>query len=155
MDLDDNGLEVLSRAECLRLLGSETVGRLALCTQALPAVFPVNFVMLDDQVVIRTAPRSSLARATRNAVIAFEADRIDSSTGIGWSVMVQGFAREVFDAHDLAVVEALPSLARWLDPVDSVHMEISTDVISGRRVAPLNVGPPQPKQASRSLSNPV
>jgi hypothetical protein len=152
--IDDNGLEVLSRAECLRLLRSGTVGRLALCTQALPAVFPVNYVMLDERLVIRTAPRSNLAHASRDAVVAFETDRIDSSTGAGWSVMVQGFAREVLDPRDLAIVEATPSLARWLDPLQSVHMEISTELISGRRVAAEETVPRQAKQAATSRSNP-
>jgi hypothetical protein len=36
-----------------------------------------------------------MAAATRDAVSAFEVDEFDHGMDAGWSVMVQGFAREV------------------------------------------------------------
>jgi hypothetical protein len=43
MEIDRNGLEVLSRHECLRLLGTATLGRIGVTSDALPTVLPVNF----------------------------------------------------------------------------------------------------------------
>ena len=90
MELDRNGLEVLSRAECLDLLGRVSIGRVGCSTGALPTVLPVNFVVDGESVVIRTAPGSKLDAATRHAVVAFEADDIDPVYHSGWSVLATG-----------------------------------------------------------------
>jgi nitroimidazol reductase NimA-like FMN-containing flavoprotein (pyridoxamine 5'-phosphate oxidase superfamily) len=135
MEIDSTGLEVLGAAECVRLLQTQNFGRIAVSAGALPVVLPVNFVVLNDQIVIRTRRGTTLAAATRNSVVAFEVDEFDPETGAGWSVMVQGIAREVLDAPELAAAVAAP-LARWLDPLDSRHVSISIDVVSGRRVSP-------------------
>ena len=134
MKLDVSGLEVLETADCIELLGTQTLGRIALSSGALPLILPVNYVLVDDRIVIRTRRGTNLARATNNAVVAFEVDQIDVASGIGWSVVVQGFARELADPPVLAAVRAEP-LARWLDPETSVHVEISLDIIAGRRLS--------------------
>jgi uncharacterized protein len=43
MEVDRNGLEVLGRDACLRLLASATLGRVGVSSGALPSVVPVNF----------------------------------------------------------------------------------------------------------------
>ena len=149
MEVDGNGLEIIDSAECLRLLATQTLGRIALSTGALPVVFPVNFAVIDDRIVIRTAHGTSLARSARDSVVAFEVDEIDVSSGDGWSVMVQGFAREVFGRPELALARSAP-LARWLEPTESMHVEISIDVISGRRVS---LPTSQAKQADVKAAN--
>ena len=92
VELDRNGLEVLEREECIALLGSVTVGRIAITSNALPVVLPVNFVLLDDRIVIRTSRGTKLDAATRNTVVAFEVDEIDMVEQTGWSVLVTGVA---------------------------------------------------------------
>ncbi len=42
MHVDRNGLEVLEREECLRLLAGATIGRLGITIGTLPVVLPVN-----------------------------------------------------------------------------------------------------------------
>jgi nitroimidazol reductase NimA-like FMN-containing flavoprotein (pyridoxamine 5'-phosphate oxidase superfamily) len=133
---DSNGLEVLDHAECLRLLASASLGRIGLSSGALPVVLPVNFTVIDDQIVVRTRRGTRLSTATRNAIVAFEVDELDPETGAGWSVMVQGLAREVSDVIDLASPRHA-ALARWIDPHDARDVAISIDVVSGRRVPPL------------------
>ena len=134
MEIDSTGLEVLSGAECMRLLRTQTFGRIAVSANALPVVLPVNFLVLGDQIVIRTRRGTTLAAATRNAIVAFEVDQFDEETGAGWSVLVQGIAREVLDPLNLAEANAAP-LARWMDPLGSRHVSISIDLMSGRRVS--------------------
>lgn len=134
MALDRNGLEILSREECLRLLATVPVGRVAVSVGALPAILPVNFVVLDGDVVFRTAPGSKLDAAVRNAVVAFEADAVDAVYHTGWSVLVVGVAEEVTDPESLRAVDALP-LEPWaLDGLADHVVRIRTQTISGRRL---------------------
>ena len=52
-----------------------------------PAAFPVNFALLDDDIVFRTAPGTKLSAALEGAVVGFEVDRIDPVFESGWSVL--------------------------------------------------------------------
>lgn len=133
MEIDRNGLEVLDRDECLALLSTSTLGRLGVSSGALPTVLPVNFRLVDDQIVIRTGTGTKLDAATRNAVVAFEADELDPVEHTGWSVVVTGVAREVVAADELATLARLP-LARWAPLGDNRVIAIDTEVISGRRI---------------------
>lgn len=91
----------LDRGECLRLLDTAVVGRVVFTEGALPAIRPVNFLLDGDEIVFRTATNSTLATATRHAVVAFEVDDTDADTDIGWSVVVVGQAYEITDADRL------------------------------------------------------
>ncbi len=144
MELDRNGLEVLSRAECLDLLGRVSIGRVGCSTGALPTVLPVNFVVDGESVVIRTAPGSKLDAATRHAVVAFEADDIDPVYHSGWSVLATGMARAITDPDELERVRRLP-LAPWgASSSDAAYVRIGAELLSGRRLgvraAPLRPG---------------
>ena len=133
MELDRNGLEVLDRDECMRLLATTTLGRIGVQSGALPTVLPVNFAVHDDVIVIRTSSGTKLDAATRNTVVAFEADRIDSVYHSGWSVSVTGVAREVVDPEELARMGRLP-LAHWAPGHADRFVAISTEMVSGRRI---------------------
>lgn len=112
MEIDDNGLEVLDEATCRRLLASTTIGRIGLCSAALPTVLPVSFVLTDEGIVFRTGRGAKLEAATHGAVLAFEVDEIDAFSHAGWSVVVTGVARQVTDPDELVQVRSLP-LAHW------------------------------------------
>src|SRR5690348_15001388 len=111
-DLDRNGLEVLDRDECLRLLTTATLGRIGISSGALPVILPVNFRLVGDAIVFRTAPGTKLDAATRGAVVAFEVDDMDPIEHTGWSVMVTGVARPVTEPAALAAVRP-ERVARW------------------------------------------
>lgn len=133
MDVDRNGLEVLSRAECLDLLAGASFGRIALTSQALPLVLPVNYRFDGRSIVIRTNPGTKLDAATRHTVVAFEVDDIDPVYHCGWSVVVQGLARSVDDAGEIERLRRLP-LATWTPAGTDRYVLISTDIVSGRRI---------------------
>jgi uncharacterized protein len=135
MEVDRNGLEILDRDECLRLLDHATLGRVGVTTQSLPSVLPVNFRLAGDRIVFRTGTGTKLAAATRNAVVAFEVDDIDSVQHTGWSVMVTGVARPVVDPEDLARLNGL-GIARWAAGGDGHVVEVSLEIVSGRRIPP-------------------
>lgn len=134
VEFDRNGLEVLDRDQCLRLLGTVPVGRVGITSGALPVVLPVNFVLHDGEIVIRTVRGSKYDAAIQNTVVAFEADSFDPVAHTGWSVVVTGLSRELVDGErDRAM--RLP-LRRWaeIDPVRDRFVAIACDVVSGRRV---------------------
>src|SRR6266700_892349 len=94
-------LQSITRGESLRLLGEVSMGRVVFTSLALPAIRPVNHVMEDGQIIIRTQPDSALARAVRpgHAVVAYEADAIDPGEHKGWSVIVVGRATRLEDGE--------------------------------------------------------
>lgn len=127
------GVEVLTEAECLRLLVTQPIGRIAVSMEALPAVFPVNFCVVDRHVMFRTATGTKLRAALRDTVVAFEVDDFDAGDRSGWSVLVVGRASEV-PAEELARLEPLP-VRPWAPGVHDHMVRVSLDVVSGRRFA--------------------
>jgi hypothetical protein len=104
----DEGFEVLSRAECMRLLATASMGRVAASVGALPTVIPVPFAVLGEAVAFPAVPGGQLDTAVRGAVVALEADHVDPTTG--WSVVVTGIATEVDEPETLRTLEAIPAL---------------------------------------------
>ncbi|MER7182951.1 pyridoxamine 5'-phosphate oxidase family protein [Streptomyces hyaluromycini] len=124
----------LGSAEALRLLGSVSLGRIVFTRQALPTVRPVNHVLVDGAVIVRTHERAALTSHTRQAhgtgvVVAYEADDIDPVTHLGWSVVVTGYAHLVTDPLELARYEAL-SLP-WVDLTMEHTVRIRPDLVTG------------------------
>lgn len=140
MEIDRNGLEVLGRAECLRLIASATLGRLAITSHALPLVLPVNFRLVGDRIVFRTGVGTKLDAATSGNVVAFEVDDMDPLWHSGWSVVVTGVAHEVSDAAERSELEAL-GIPRWAPMTADRMVAVDTDVISGRRVGTCSPAP--------------
>ena len=131
--LDRNGLQILDRDECLRLLGLVTLGRVGVTSSALPVVLPVNFLLEDDRILIRTTRGTKLSAALRNAVVAFEADEIDPIYHTGWSVLVTGTASVIVDPVELERLRSA-RLARWARAEGDHIVSIRTEVVSGRRL---------------------
>jgi uncharacterized protein len=129
MTLDGADPQVLEPAECLRLLGGERIGRVAISVNALPVILPVRFALDGSEILFRAAPGGLLAEATRQAVIAFEAD--GSEPGVGsWSVLATGLARHVADPD----ARALTALPPWSSEID-VFVALSPQLLSGRRLS--------------------
>lgn len=133
MEIDRNGLEVLDRDECLRLLSSATLGRVGLTTGALPTVLPVDFLLDGDQILVRTSKGSEPQAATDNAVVAFETDDFDPLSHSGWSAVVTGVAREVTDLDELHALRSA-RLARWAPQGNGRAVAISTEMVPGQRI---------------------
>src|SRR3974390_225744 len=95
------GLEELGRDECLHLLRESAVGRLGVVVDGQPLIFPVNFVLDNDAIVLRTDEGTKL-HAARSGPVAFECDHIDRTYHTGWSVLVTGRAAEIRDPAELA-----------------------------------------------------
>lgn len=133
MTTDAAGLEILSPNESLKLLTSVPVGRVAFTDRALPAIQPVNFVVDDGSIVFRTGSGSKLAAATREAIVAFQADVFDDDTQTGWSVMAVGRASQITDDAEIARLSLLP-LRPWTPTARDHFVRIELATISGRRI---------------------
>jgi nitroimidazol reductase NimA-like FMN-containing flavoprotein (pyridoxamine 5'-phosphate oxidase superfamily) len=133
VEVDRNGLEVLPREECVRLLKRATLGRIAVTSGSLPTMFPVNFHCDGNEILVRTGEGTKLHAALDNAIVAFEVDDFDSMYHSGWSVVVTGRSRAVAADCAFYAVRTMP-LARWAPAGGGHLMAISLDIVSGRRL---------------------
>src|SRR3546814_805975 len=131
--LVDHGLELLSEEEARELLDHSEIGRVGVTMGAIPAIFPVNYAIVDDLIVFRTAPGSKLSAATEGAVVAFEVDEFDGASRSGWSVLVVGRSQVVHDLDTTFKVLDV-GLEPWADGVRSAIVRIDIEMISGRRI---------------------
>jgi uncharacterized protein len=134
MPLIDDGLEILSPEQCHDLLRRNDVGRVAVTVAALPAIFPVNYAVVDSDIVFRTGEGTKLRAAVERAVVAFQIDHFDKSVGSGWSVMAIGLAEEITEPDELARAQRLA--LRPFAGGDRAHfIKIRPEFLSGRRIA--------------------
>ena len=131
--LVDEGLEILDDAESMRLLASADVGRIGLTINALPAIFPVNFRVIDGSIVFRSAPGSKLRAAAHGAIVAFEADEHDPDSQTGWSVLVVGPAEIVHDM-EVSVDATYAGLVPYADGPRPTLVRVTPTFVSGRRI---------------------
>ena len=126
-------LESLNRQECVDLLRQGVVGRVGITVQAIPEILPVNYAVIDDTVVFRTASHTNLANASRNAVIAFEVDSVDATGSSGWSVLAVGRSAETTDPQLIAqALNVIPD--GWVPGEREDVFVMTLDRLSGRRI---------------------
>jgi uncharacterized protein len=127
-------LETLGRSECLDLIATAPVGRIAFNVGALPAILPVNFAVVGSSIVIRTVPGTKLDAATRHAAVAFEVDGYAPDGSWGWSVVVQGYCSEITDpAERDALAASSPPAWAFDDGVADRLVRIEASFVTGRR----------------------
>ena len=133
MIVDDEGMVLLGPEECQALLRQATIGRVAVSIGAVPAVFPVNFVVVDDGIAFLTGKGTKLDAAVRNAVIAFEVDDFDAVYHTGWSVLVVGTAQELVDpiAKERVVMAGATA---WAPGQRDHVILLRPEFMSGRRI---------------------
>ena len=130
--LVDSGLEILDDPECIRLLHTAHIGRVAVSAGGVAAIMPVNFVMLGADIMFFTGTGAKLNAALAAATVSFEADEIDVETHTGWSVLAVGPAERT-DGAMRARVEAL-GLYPWAAGDRHYLVRIRPTFLSGRRI---------------------
>jgi len=134
----------LSESECLALLDSRDLGRVAFSSEDAIEIFPVNYGLDGSTICFRTSPGTKLD-AVPQTVVAFEVDSWDAETGVGWSVVAKGRAEEITlnigrAAEHLRRVPVQPAA-----PGDRWHwVAIKPAEITGRR---FRVPPATPERA--------
>jgi nitroimidazol reductase NimA-like FMN-containing flavoprotein (pyridoxamine 5'-phosphate oxidase superfamily) len=134
----DRVIKELSENECLELIATGGIGRIAYVGRFGPAVLPVNYELHGGAVVFRTAEHGPLDEDLRTGIagadyhVAFEIDEIDRGAQAGWSVLVQGPAHHVtaeeLNADSGARVES------WAPGDREMVVRIVPSRITGRRV---------------------
>lgn len=132
--MTSRGLEILGPDECLQLLRSHSLGRVGLRIGETPTVLPVNYALLDDDVVFRTDPGTKLSAAVMKMLVAFEVDEADVATRTGWSVVVVGYCEEIRDRATKERVAAL-DLQPWAPEGRDFVVRIRTRNMTGRRLS--------------------
>ncbi|MFT7598026.1 MAG: nitroimidazol reductase NimA-like FMN-containing flavoprotein [Acidimicrobiales bacterium] len=130
-----DGMEHLTEDECWQLLGTKRVGRLAVSIANSPDIFPVNFRLEDETIVVKTAAGLKLAAATLGPAVAFEVDDLEEMRHSGWSVVVRGPAEEIVLSDEVLAAERL-LVEPWADGERNRLFRISPLHVSGRRIRP-------------------
>ena len=128
-------LSRINRAECLTLLASRSVGRLAyIARPGVPDIVPVNYAVHDGHVLIRSGVGPKLQAAERGEQLVLEVDDIDDQTHTGWSVVVTGPAQRL-DRREVAALpdDALPSA--WANGPRFAVLRFTMKRVEGRRLS--------------------
>ncbi|MFH9980511.1 pyridoxamine 5'-phosphate oxidase family protein [Streptomyces sp. NPDC017179] len=119
--------------ECRELLSTHGVGRVALTGPDGPAVFPVNYDVVDDDLVFRTTPGAVAACAVGHEV-AFEVDHVDETTSQGWSVLAVGRAEAVTEADAVRRLGERAHSDPWAGGPRTLWVRIRPVRLTGRRI---------------------
>jgi len=129
-------LRDLGPGECRALLSTHGVGRIAVwAADGRPAVVPVNYEIVDDAIVFRTAPDSTPAAAVGTEV-AFEVDHMDEVLSEGWSVLAAGPASVVTDPDAVRRLTAHAHTTPWAGGAREMWVSIRPTRLTGRRITP-------------------
>jgi nitroimidazol reductase NimA-like FMN-containing flavoprotein (pyridoxamine 5'-phosphate oxidase superfamily) len=134
-DRKQGSITELDEEECLALLGTTTVGRIAFVNAEGQQLVPVNFALIDGVIYFRTLPDgflSGLARGDED--VAFGVDHHDVFRD-GWNVTVRGSAREVEDRATINKVLSNHRLKPWAGGVRPLVIRVTPKFIAGRRVS--------------------
>ena len=129
-------LRVISKlgpAECRRLITPGGVGRIAFGTLDGPVIIPVNFAVLADTIVIRTA-EGTIIDGHADGQVALEVDHIDEALRQGWSVLVRGPAHRVTHPAELNHLQEDATVWPWPAGEREVYVRIIPTHITGRRI---------------------
>jgi nitroimidazol reductase NimA-like FMN-containing flavoprotein (pyridoxamine 5'-phosphate oxidase superfamily) len=130
---DHFGLEPLSPGECVDLLRTRSLGRVGLSAGSLPYVLPVRYVVDGERILMRTGLDTRMAAATKDAVVAFQVDAFDDDLDAGWSVLVQGRARDVSGSSPVEPA-AEQVLSSWVGRSPARCFAIPLELVKGQRM---------------------
>ncbi len=134
-DAGGAGIDELDEDACWTLLGQAPFGRIALRSVGGVDIFPVNFLVHDGGIFLRSGPGSKLIELTDDPRVAFEADGRDG--GRMWSVVVSGEARRL--GSDSEIEESGVLQLETLQPGEKFnYVRIAPDRITGRRFTPIS-----------------
>jgi hypothetical protein len=132
MASDHDDVLVLAIHECLDLLRTVEVGRLAVSRTEHPDVFPVNYTVDHGTVVFRTAPGTKLDALTGERNVTFEVDGYHPASGEAWSVIIKGWAERITAPHERVDAVDLP-LFPWHTGPKPHFVRVVPVEITGRR----------------------
>jgi nitroimidazol reductase NimA-like FMN-containing flavoprotein (pyridoxamine 5'-phosphate oxidase superfamily) len=127
---DSGDLVELSESECWALVRTQKVGRFAANRPGqAPLVVPVNYVVdgSDRTIVFRSSAGAKL-NATAHHLVGLQVDSIDPTHHAGWSVLIEGHARWLFEVQDDTEVET------WAPGPRPYVIRLEATRVTGRRI---------------------
>jgi hypothetical protein len=147
-------VEELTTAECWRLVEASTLGRLAVDgLDGRPDLFPLNFVVRDGNLFVRSGPGKKLRSITQRPAVAFEVDGGDEHHH--WSVVIRADAKRMDTDADIRASGILDLVS--LNPTPKhIFIRLTPLSVTGRRFPQRAVSAPATERRSvRSPSDVV
>jgi nitroimidazol reductase NimA-like FMN-containing flavoprotein (pyridoxamine 5'-phosphate oxidase superfamily) len=141
MSEGDRQMRPMTRQQALNKLAGATYGRVVFTQHAMPAIRPVNHLLHDGHIIIRSHDGSAItgrAGHGRGTVVVYEADEIDPRTRTGWSVTVTGVARMVEDQALIARYQKI--LHPWVAGTMNTVISIDTEIVIGFELTERDTG---------------
>lgn len=127
----------IDQDECLTLLASRAVGRIAFNGPEGILVLPVNHVVHEGNIYFRTTPYGAIVqRLQHEHPVSYQVDDFDEYLRAGWSVLVQGTG-DLVETHEALV--SLPSIEHpepWAAGSRTITVRVRPLTVTGRRVLP-------------------
>ncbi|ALC06660.1 hypothetical protein CDES_11475 [Corynebacterium deserti GIMN1.010] len=125
----ENPVSILNDQEALERLQSISLGRVVVRRSDDMDIFPVNYVVDEGNIYIRTAEGNKLFSINLNHDVLFEADEVKD--GAAWSVVIKGNAEIVKNLDEIAHADTL-ELKPWIPTLKYNYVRIVPTSISGR-----------------------
>lgn len=119
--------------ECMRLLGTATIGRLGYLRDGRIEILPMNYRFWEGVVVFRTG-WGALIEVVHGQRVAFQVDVTRDDSRTGWSVLVQGVAEEIWQVDELQRARDEVDLEPWAPGEKEHWVRVLPNAISGRRI---------------------
>ncbi len=126
-------LKDLTKEECASLVAPGGIGRVVFCTPRGPVALPVNYQMLDGDIIFRTSEGSILSAHNHDAEVSFEVDRIDDALTEGWSVLMTCFRKHITSPEELAQIQAV-DVTPWAGGTRDEFVRLVPVITTGRRI---------------------
>lgn len=121
----------LRKQSALGLLRRVGDGHLALCSEDVTTIYPVDYRVSGDLIVFRLAPGSLLQLLRRRRAIALEVDRHDARKV--WSVVASGMSRIASSEAEIDRFDRL-SWPGWAASSAYTYVVLEIGDVTGRRI---------------------
>jgi uncharacterized protein len=128
MTFESPATRQLTHDECLALLDSESLGRIALTDHAMPLIVPVGFIRVATDLIFKIGNDVLAKAAEAGQVVCFETDWVNDACTDEWSVTVIGQLSNVTDPGQFGTVKQLDPWPWSTDPgmfVRLSHTEVN------------------------------
>ncbi len=130
---DRPALEALSVGDCEALIAAGGIGRLVFSDRRGPTALPVNFRVLEGDIVFRTEPEATFLESISTGEVSFEIDHLDDALTEGWSVLLTGKSHVIEEPSELESAHSL-SIAPWAGGERETYVRVVPRKITGRRI---------------------
>jgi nitroimidazol reductase NimA-like FMN-containing flavoprotein (pyridoxamine 5'-phosphate oxidase superfamily) len=133
-DRSERRFEAIGRQQCLDLMESHHLGRVAWQAADRPQILPVTYAMHQGSVYFRTLPDGILAELAQPTSVALEVDELDQQTRSGWSIVLHGRTSAVSGPGELADLWASDAMVPWAVGNRTLFIRIRPERVAGRVV---------------------